>query len=355
MAEDNDESQRTEDPTQKRLSDARERGESPRSQEVVVFATLSAATLAIVIWGGQAGREFVSRFTAFLAKPHEFDAGGEGILHLAWQSAFAVAAMIALPLAIMVVAAVIGNIAQTPLVWSGERLKWDITKLSPGKGFARLFGGEAWVNFIKGVIKVACAAAAGVWAVWPSGDALIALVASDPGAAGAAAWSLAVRMLGAMLVVVAVFAAIDLVWQRFSFMRRMRMSRQEIRDEMKQSEGDPQVKMKIRQLRMERGRQRMMAEVPNATVVITNPTHYAVALKYESGTMAAPKCVAKGVDALALRIREIANDNRVPVVENPPLARALYAAVEVDADIPVEHYKAVAQIIGFIMRQRSKS
>jgi flagellar biosynthetic protein FlhB len=355
MAEDRDDSQRTEDPTQKRLADARERGESPRSQDVVVFATLSAATLGIVVWGGQAGREFVSRFTAFLAQPHEFDSGGEGILHLAWQSAFAVAAMIALPVVAMMVAAIIGNVAQAPLVWSGERMKWDITKLSPAKGFGRLFGGEAWVNFAKGLVKVACAATAGVWAVWPNAGALMALVSSDPGSAGAAAWSLSIRMLGAMLVVVAIFAAIDLAWQRFSFLRRMRMSRQEIRDEMKQSEGDPLVKMKIRQVRMERGRKRMMAEVPRATVVVTNPTHYAVALKYESGTMAAPKCVAKGVDALALRIREIANDSKVPIVENPPLARALYAAVEVDADIPVEHYKAVAQIIGFIMRQRSKS
>jgi flagellar biosynthetic protein FlhB len=355
MAEENDDSQRTEEPTAKRLSDARERGESPRSQEIVVFATLSAATFSIIVWGGEAGRAFVNRFTAFIAKPHEFDTGAEGILHLAWQSAFAIAAMIALPLAIMVVAGIVGNIAQTPLVWSGERMKLDLGKLSPVKGFTKLFGGEAWVNFIKGLIKVAAAGAAGVWAVWPSADALMALVSSDPGAAGAAAWTLTIRMLGAMLAVVAIFAAIDFFWQRFSFMRRMRMSRQEIRDEMKQSEGDPLVKMKIRQVRMERGRKRMMAEVPNATVVVTNPTHYAVALKYESGTMGAPKCVAKGVDALALKIREIANDNKVPVIENPPLARALYAAVDVDGDIPVEHYKAVAQIIGFIMRQRSRS
>jgi len=162
-------------------------------------------------------------------------------------------------------------------------------------------------------------------------------------------------MLGAMLAVVAIFAAIDWVWQRFSFMRRMRMSRQEIRDELKQSESDPLVKMKIRQIRMERGRKRMMAAVPTATVIVTNPTHYAVALLYESGKMAAPKCVAKGVDALALRIREIGEANEVPIVENPPLARTLYAAVEVDADIPVEHYRAVAQIIGFIMRQRSRN
>jgi len=355
MAEEQDDSQRTEDPTSKRLSDARERGESPRSQDVVIFATLSAATLAIVVWGGQAGRDFVGRFTTFIAQPHAFDLGSEGVLHLAWQAAGAIAALIALPVLLMMAAGIAGNIAQAPLVWTAERMKMDLTKLSPGKGLGRLFGGEAWINFAKGLFKLVCVAVAGVWAIWPDHNALLAMVSSDPGRAGMSAWSLTVKMLGAMLAVVAIFAAIDFFWQRFAFMRRMRMSRQEIRDEMKQSEGDPLVKMKIRQVRMERGRKRMMAEVPKATVVITNPTHYAVALKYESGTMGAPKCVAKGVDALALKIREIASDSDVPIVENPPLARALYAAVEVDADIPVEHYKAVAQIIGFIMRQRSRS
>jgi len=352
MADDRDDSQRTEDPTQKRLQDAREKGEFPRSQDVVTFATLSAATFAIVVWGGEAGQIFLDRFGGFLSHPEDFDASAGGILALAWAVAAALGVILAVPFVAMLVAAIGGNIVQSPLVLSGEKLKMDLSKLSPGKGFKRLFGGEALVNFIKGLIKVTCAGAAAVWAVWPDSNALLGLVAADPRAAGASALSLTTRMLGAVLAVVAIFAALDWFWQRFSFMRRMRMSKQDIRDEMKQSEGDPLVKMKIRQVRMERGRKRMMAEVPKATVIVTNPTHYAVALKYESGTMSAPKCVAKGVDALALRIRELGKQHEVPVVENPPLARALYAAVEVDAEIPVEHYKAVAQIIGFVMRKR---
>lgn len=352
MADDRDDSQRTEDPTQKRLQDAREKGEFPRSQDVVTFATLSAATFAIVVWGGEAGQIFLDRFGGFLSHPEDFDASSGGILALAWAVAAALGVILAVPFVAMLVAAIGGNIVQSPLVLSGEKLKMDLSKLSPGKGFKRLFGGEALVNFIKGLIKVTCAGAAAVWAVWPDSNALLGLVAADPRAAGASALSLTTRMLGAVLAVVAIFAALDWFWQRFSFMRRMRMSKQDIRDEMKQSEGDPLVKMKIRQVRMERGRKRMMAEVPKATVIVTNPTHYAVALKYESGTMSAPKCVAKGVDALALRIRELGKQHEVPVVENPPLARALYAAVEVDAEIPVEHYKAVAQIIGFVMRKR---
>ena len=352
MADDRDDSQRTEDPTQKRLQDAREKGEFPRSQDVVTFATLSAATFAIVVWGGEAGQIFIERFGGFLSHPEDFDASAGGILGLAWAVAAALAAILAVPFVAMLVGAIGGNLVQSPLVLSGEKLKMDLSKLSPGKGLSRLFGGEALVNFAKGLIKVACAGAAAVWAVWPDSNAIVSLVAADPRMAGASALTLTTRMLGAVLAVVAIFAALDWFWQRFSFMRRMRMSKQDIRDEMKQSEGDPLVKMKIRQVRMERGRKRMMAEVPKATVIVTNPTHYAVALKYESGAMAAPKCVAKGVDALALRIRELARDSEVPIVENPPLARALYAAVEVDAEIPVEHYKAVAQIIGFVMKKR---
>jgi flagellar biosynthetic protein FlhB len=144
------------------------------------------------------------------------------------------------------------------------------------------------------------------------------------------------------------------MFQRFQFMKQQRMSKQEIKDEYKQLEGDPTVKAKLRQIRMERSRQRMMAAVPDATVVITNPTHFAVALKYEHSQMDAPVVVAKGVDAVAFRIRELANENEVPVIENPPLARALYASVEIDDAIPPEHYKAVAEVIGFVLKLSGK-
>jgi flagellar biosynthetic protein FlhB len=154
----------------------------------------------------------------------------------------------------------------------------------------------------------------------------------------------------AALAVLAVVAVLDYALQRYRFMQRNRMSKQEVKDELKQTDGDPAVKARIRKVRIERARRRMMAQVPEATVVITNPTHYAVALKYESGKMAAPICVAKGMDALALRIRAVAEEAEVPIVENPPLARALYASVELDEAVPPEHYKAVAQVIGYVMR-----
>jgi flagellar biosynthetic protein FlhB len=161
------------------------------------------------------------------------------------------------------------------------------------------------------------------------------------------------KLLGAVVAVMIVVAALDFAYQRFKWRQRQRMSIRELKEEFKQQEGSPEIKAKVRQIRRERARRRMMSEVPNATVVVTNPTHFAVALKYESG-MAAPVCVAKGIDAVALRIRAVAEAAGVTVVENPPLARVLHATVDLDEEIPPEHYKAVAQIIGYVMGLKSR-
>jgi flagellar biosynthetic protein FlhB len=164
----------------------------------------------------------------------------------------------------------------------------------------------------------------------------------------------AILLTAGTAAVMTVVAALDYAFQRRSFIKQMRMTKQEVRDEHKQAEGDPQIKARIRRLRMERAQKRMMAAVPEADVVITNPTHFAVALAYEMETMSAPRLVAKGADVLAQRIREIAEENQVPLVENPPLARALYASVELDQEIPPEHYQAVAQVIGYVMRLKGE-
>ncbi|HFQ14878.1 MAG TPA: flagellar biosynthesis protein FlhB, partial [Rhodobacteraceae bacterium] len=161
------------------------------------------------------------------------------------------------------------------------------------------------------------------------------------------------KLIIGALAFVSIVAGLDFIYQRFSWLKKQRMTTKEIKDEYKQTEGDPTVKAKLRQIRAERGRQRMMAAVPDATVVITNPTHYAVALKYEKG-MPAPLCVAKGTDAVALRIRSLAKENKVPVVENPPLARALHASIEIDETVPPEHYKAVAEVIGYVLQLQNR-
>jgi flagellar biosynthetic protein FlhB len=194
-----------------------------------------------------------------------------------------------------------------------------------------------------------------LWTVlWPQRGTLGGLLGAEPQQIAGAMIHLLIKLLTATLSVLAVIAVLDYVLQRYRFLQRNRMSKQEIKEEYRQTEGDPAVKAKVKQIRQERSRRRMMAAVPEATVVIMNPTHFAVALKYESGKMAAPVCVAKGVDALALKIRAVAEEHEVPVVENPPLARALYATVEIDEPVPAEHYKAVAQVIGYVMKLTGK-
>jgi flagellar biosynthetic protein FlhB len=216
-------------------------------------------------------------------------------------------------------------------------------------GFKRLFGKQAFANLAKGIFKLVALGAVMVAIFWPERHRLDAMVRFDPVSIIGTTKTLSMQLMGAAVALLAVVAAGDFFFQYRQWFERQKMSIREIKEEFKSSEGDPQVKGRIRQLRQARMKKRMMAAVPTASVVITNPTHFAVALRYEQG-MPAPICVAKGMDALALKIREVAGKNDVPIVENPPLARALHAAMEVDDEIPADHYQAVAQVIGYVMR-----
>jgi flagellar biosynthesis protein FlhB len=185
--------------------------------------------------------------------------------------------------------------------------------------------------------------------LWPERKRLESLVAVDPAGILPVTQSLSLDLLGAVVAVLALIAAGDYLFQYRQWFERQKMSQRELKEEFKQSEGDPAIKAKIRQIRQLRMKKRMMASVPQASVVITNPTHFAVALQYERG-MNAPVCVAKGVDSLARKIREVAEEHGIPIVENPPLARALHGTVEIDEEVPAEHYQAVAEVIGYVMR-----
>jgi len=264
------------------------------------------------------------------------------------QLALAVGFAVGLPLLALATAAVAGNLVQHRAVWSAEPLKPKASKVSPLAGFKRLFSSESLVNFAKGVVKIVAVGAAVALALWPERDKLDTMIAMD--VAGVLPWirDITLKLMGAVLAVMIVVAGLDFAYQRFKWLQKQRMSMKELKEEFKQQEGSPEIKAKVKQLRRERAKRRMMAEVPKATVVVTNPTHFAVALKYESG-MPAPVCVAKGVDAVALRIREVAAAAGVVVVEDPPLARVLHATVDLDEEIPPEHYKAVAKIVGYVM------
>jgi flagellar biosynthesis protein FlhB len=276
---------------------------------------------------------------------------GPGLLALASSLEYAVVAAIGIPLLMLALAAIAGNMMQHRLVWSGEQLKPRLSKISPGAGFKRIFGKQAAVNFAKGLFKLTALGAVMAAILWPERHRLEAMVRFDPQALLGVTTSMSLHLMGAVVAMLAIVAVGDYLFQYRSWYERQKMSLQEIKEEFKQSEGDPHVKGRMRQLRQARMKKRMMAAVPKASVIITNPTHYSVALQYERG-MAAPVCVAKGVDNMAFKIREIARQHNVPIVENVPLARALYATVEIDEEIPVEHYHAVAEVIGYVMGLR---
>lgn len=350
MSDQPDQSQKTEEPTQKRLDDARKKGDVARSQDVPIWFALLG--VAVLIAAAKPLMSMVARpLVSLLDHPHAFELENGGAMVLTKALLASLIPVAAIVFSVLILFALAGHLIQNRPIWSAEKMKPKLDKLSPIKGLQRMFGPQGWMNLFKSVLKLAAIVAALAYAVWPhlslieraGGIELPLLAGVLQGIAG--------RLLIAALVVVGLVAAIDYIFQKQQYDQKMKMTRQEIKDEHKQSEGDPQVKAKIRQLRHQRSRQRMMAAVPEASVIITNPTHYSIALKYDD-TTPAPICVAKGVDDLALRIREIAEEHDIPMVENPPLARALYANVEIEDVIPREHYEAVAKIISFVMQTK---
>ena len=348
MADDNDAAEKTEDPTQKRLDDALDRGDVAKSQEINTWFVIAGATLVLSTFSGSIGGGIMPSLRGLIANSWMIHADGPSLLALAQSLVYALIAALGVPLLMLALAAIAGNMIQHRLVWSGESLKPSFSKISPAAGAKRIFGKQAAANFAKGLFKVIALAVVMTAILWPERHRLESMLRFDPAAILGVTTNLTVHLMGAVVAMLAVVAIADYLFQYRQWFQRQKMSLQEMKEEFKQSEGDPHIKGKIRQLRQQRMKKRMMAAVPKASVIITNPTHYAVALSYERG-MPAPICVAKGVDAIALKIREVAGKHDIPIVENVALARALHATVEIDQEIPVEHYQAVAQIIGYVM------
>ena len=348
MAEDNDTTDKTEDPTQKRLDDAHDRGDVVKSQEINTWFVISGATLVLSTFSGSIGSGILMPLRNLVANSWMIRTDGPGLMALVQSLEYVLIAALGVPLLLLALAAIAGNMVQHRLVWSAESLKPKFSKISPAAGAKRIFGKQAVANFAKGLFKVIALGAVMTAILWPERHRLESLVRFDPAAILGTTTGITVHLLGAVVAMLAVVAIADYMFQYRTWFERQKMSLQEMKEEFKQSEGDPHIKGKIRQLRQQRMKKRMMAAVPKASVIITNPTHYAVALSYERG-MSAPICVAKGIDTLALKIREIAGLHDIPIVENVPLARALYATVDIDDEIPVEHYHAVAEIIGYVM------
>jgi flagellar biosynthesis protein FlhB len=352
MADENSESnERTQDPTPRRLEEVLNRGDVVKSMEVNTWFTMAGGTLAMMIFAVPVASSLQTTFRGLLARSYEIPADGPGLTALAKTLVFDVVGALGVPLLIVCVAAFAGNIVQHRIVFTTDLIMPKMSRVSPVAGFGRLFSRQALANFAKGLAKLCVVGGVMAWVLWPERQKLAAIVTADPAMILPLLRTIALKLLGTVVAVLAAVAAADYFFQYTQWYERQKMSPQEVKEEFRQAEGDPTIKGKLRQLRATRMRKRIMAGVPKASVVITNPTHYAIALRYERG-MNAPICVAKGVDLIARKIREVAEEHRIPVIENPPLARALHATVEIDQEIPQEHYRAVAEIIGYIMRLR---
>jgi len=351
MTEEQDKSEKTEDPTQKRLDEALERGDVVKSQEVNTWFVIAAGTLVLITFSGGMAKGVSSMLRGLIANSYQIRVDGPALPHLFEMIGGELLATVAVPFLLLILAALAGNMIQHRMVWSFETMTPKLSKISLVSGVKRMFSKQALANFAKGMVKLLLVGTVLTALMWPERHRLIAMVGIDVAAVLPLALTLALKQLGAVVAILAVVAAADYLFQYRTWYEKQKMSLRELKEEFKQAEGDPTIKGKMRQVRQTRQRRRMMAAVPKAAVVITNPTHYSIALQYERG-MDAPVCVAKGVDAVALKIREIAGEHSIPIVENPPLARALHATVEVDQAIPPEHYKAVAEVIGYVMRLR---
>ncbi len=340
---------KTEDPSQKKLEDAFKKGDVVKSQEVVTWFMLLGSAIVFSSMGPAAAQGLMEALKDIMANADQVELGGAGFQAFFNGLALATLGTVMLPLVVLSGCAVVANLIQHRPLVSAEPITPKFSKVSPLAGFKRLFSSESLVNFGKGLLKIIVVGGVLFAVVWPERDRLDTMMTADPLLILLNFQDIGLKIFMATLAVVTVIAGADYLYTRQKWWKRLMMTVQEQRDEYKQMEGDPHIKGRIRQLRQERSRKRMMAAVPDATVVITNPTHFAVALKYDRD-MGAPQCVAKGADAVAFRIRELAKEHDVPIVENPPLARALFASVDVDETIPTEHFKAVAEVIGFVMR-----
>lgn len=348
MATDDDD--KTEEPTPRKLEQAREKGDIVYSAEVGAALSLIAATGVVAFMSGPIVSDMARSFIGFIAMPDQYSAEPGSLIAIGAQVGLKLAGIFAMAAIAFGVAGLAARYVQDQPTFTGERLSPKLDKLNPVEGFKRVFGKQAAASFLKSLAKLFVVGAALVYVLWPRNGELETMSLLDVRALLPFIKERVVSMLIALASAAAAIAVVDYVFTRQSYMQRMRMSRREIKDELRQSDGDPMVKAKLRQIRTERSRRRMLQNVPNASVVIANPTHYAVALRYEQGKTPAPICLAKGVDAVAQRIRAAAQEHNVPIVEDPPLARALFAAADVDEAIPREHYEAVAKVIGFVMR-----
>ena len=355
MADDEqDDASKTEDPSAKKLEEGRSRGQVAQSRDLSTWVMLLAATLLMGTATPAMFADFTKSMTVFFEQSHAMPSGAGGISAVLSEVFYISLRISLIFFIILIFSAILGPAMQIGFMISPDVLKPDFSKISMMKGVKRLFSIRSVVEFIKGLLKMTAIGLVGFTLVAPYLNGIEHTISISPFEVLIEMKSLTIRMMIGVLIALLAIALADFLYQKWEFMKQMRMTKQEVKDEYKQTEGDPYIKGKLKQLRMEKARQRMMQAVPKADVIITNPTHFSIALKYDTSVSEAPIVIAKGVDAVAARIREIAKEHDIILYENPPLARTLYDTVEIDDPIPVELYKAVAEIISFVYRKKGK-
>lgn len=354
MADTSDEGSKTEEPTEKKIRDAVDQGRIPVSREASLFASMAALMVIQACLIGPGVQQLMPTLTSFLDDPDGFRlstaADAQNLLTVVGLQAM----HFMLPLVLVLIAfGLAASLLQNSPRLVLERIQPDFSRISPAKGWSRLFGSQGLVEFAKALFKLVTVSLVVGFVLRSSEAMAFEAMYTDPVALPEMILTIAMRIVSAICIATIVLVALDLAWARFHWRRELRMTRQELKDEHKQAEGDPLIKARLRSLARDRSRQRMIASASKASLVIANPTHYAIALRYERDENPAPLVLAKGMDAIALKIRAVAEENRIPVIENKALARALYEAVQINQVIPPEFFRPVAEIIYFLQSKKA--
>lgn len=355
VAEDDDESSKTEEPSERKISKAKEEGDIAISQEAKSFIMLLGMIFVVWLVLPYMFKWFYQLTIKFIETPETIPTDPQHIRLLLLRTVFGIFKILGIPFAIFMLFGVFASIAQTGFIYAPKKLEPNWNKLNIFAALPNFINMKKIIESIKGIIKIVVISFVAILVVRPYLDKINLMPSMETMAILGFIHKVVLLLIFTVAIAVLVIALADYAYQKYAHLKKLRMTKQEVKDEYKQTEGDPLVKSRIRQIRMERARHRMMENVPKSDVVIVNPTHYAVALQYKMETMDAPVVVAKGLDNVALRIKALAEESEVPIVENPPLARALFASVEIDQAIPPEHFKAVAEVIGYVMQLKNQS
>lgn len=354
MADAPDKESKTEEATEKKIRDTVEKGKLPHSRETAIFTSFVAILAYVVFYAKDAVVDLGVFLSMFLEKPEAWPMNTEAdVIALYKDVMMEIGRAVVSLLVLLVVAGVGASVFQNMPQFVGERITPQLSRISITQGWKRLFGVQGFVEFLKSLAKVGVAILVLVLALSDDARRLLEGMFTNPVQFGMVIRSFTIDILVAIVFVMGAIAAADIVWSRFHWKQDLRMSKQEVKDEMKQSEGDPIVKSRIRSVARDRARRRMMAAVPQATLIIANPTHFSIALRYVREEDSAPVVLAKGQDLVALRIREIAREHNIPVFEDVALARSMYKQVSVDSVIPSQFYQAVAELVRIVYSNKA--